>query len=403
MAQISLQPTEKSSVMVSKKEKVSRLFFVDHLRAALAILVVLHHIALVYGAGAPFYYVEPPMTDPLAFKVLLIFILFNQAWFMGAFFLLAGYFTPGSFDRKGAGAFLRGRLLRLGIPLLLFYFVLSPIASTGFWQMPAALTGITSELTWETFWQAYPALVGLGPIWFVAMLLIFNVGYVVWRAATGNRTTSSDINSSLPGYLSIAVFVVGLALVSYLLRMVVPLGREVFGFPTLAYLPQYLSFFVLGIIASRGDWFRRLPGTMGAIGLVVALAAAVFLFSPAFSGRLFSLELTEVLDNAMGNGHWQSAVYALWDSAFAVGLVLAFIPLFRRFLGGQSRFGSFLSQQSYGVYIFHIPIIVLIAVLLKDVVLAPLPKFGLAAVIIVPLCFIIAYLLRKVPGVSKVL
>lgn len=86
----------------------SRQFFIDHLRATLVILVVLHHVALVYGAAAPFYYVEPPLTDPLAYLALLVFALTNQAWFMSALFLIAGYFTPGSFERKGPRAFIRG-------------------------------------------------------------------------------------------------------------------------------------------------------------------------------------------------------------------------------------------------------------------------------------------------------
>ena len=119
MDQHSLPPTEKPPVQAAGA-KTARLFFVDHLRVALAILVVLHHVALVYGAGAPFYYVEPPFDDPPAFLVLLVFALFNQAWFMGAFFLLAGYFAPGSHDRKGPGSFLTHRLLRLGIPLIFF-------------------------------------------------------------------------------------------------------------------------------------------------------------------------------------------------------------------------------------------------------------------------------------------
>ena len=128
----SLQPTEKSTVQAATGT-TSRMFFIDHLRAALVILVVLHHVAIVYGAGAPFYYVEPPFTDPLAYLVLLAFALFNQAWFMGALFLIAGYFTPGSFERKGSGSFLKSRLVRLGIPLILWIFVLSPISSIGYW------------------------------------------------------------------------------------------------------------------------------------------------------------------------------------------------------------------------------------------------------------------------------
>ena len=102
-------------------EPTSRLLFIDNLRTGLITLVVLHHVALVYGAFAPFYYVEPPTNDPLAFQVLLVFGLINQSWFMGALFLLSGYFTPGSFDRKGPGSFLKDRLLRLGIPLIVFF------------------------------------------------------------------------------------------------------------------------------------------------------------------------------------------------------------------------------------------------------------------------------------------
>jgi glucan biosynthesis protein C len=403
MDQNNLQPTEKSPVQAATG-KTSRLFFIDHLRASLVTLVVLHHVALVYGAVViPFYYFElGAINDPLAYLALLVFALFNQAWFMGAFFLLAGYFTPGSFDRKGTGSFLKDRLLRLGIPLIIFIFVLSPISWIGLWQMPASLTGITTPLTW----QAYPHLLDIGrmgPLWFVAMLLIFDFGYAAWRMLTRNRTSYSMSKSSLPSYLLIGVFILALALASYLLRIVVPIGKDVLGFPTLSYLPQYLSLFVLGTIASRHNWFRTLPSSMGLVGFVTALVAGVFLFPLAFSGRLFSLELTPALANAMGNGHWRSAVYALWDSTFAVGMCLGAITLFRRFFNGQGRFGRFLSQHSYAVYIIHIPIVVFIAVALKGIHLEPLPKFGIAALIMVPTCFAVAYIVRKIPLVSRIL
>jgi glucan biosynthesis protein C len=391
-----LQLTETSPVQAARV-RTSRLFFIDHWRAALVTLVVLHHVALVYGAGAPFYYVEPPINDPLAFLVLLVFVLFNQAWFMGALFLIAGYFTPGSFDRKGSGSFLRGRLLRLGIPLIFFFFVLSPISSIGYWQMPASLTGITTPLSW----QAYPYLLGMGPMWFVAMLLIFDFGYAAWRRLTRNRTSTSMSESSPPSYLGIGVFILALALVSYLVRIVIPMGKDVLGFPTISYLPQYLSFFVLGTVASRHDWFRTLPHPVGVVGIVIAVVAAVLLFPLALSGRLFSLEVTEPA-GFVGNGHWQSAVYALWDSTFAVGVCLAAITLFRRFINGQGRFGRFLSQHGYAVYIIHIPILVVIAIGLKGIPLEPLLKFGVVAVIAVPTCFAVAYIVRKIPGVSRI-
>lgn len=47
----------------------------------------------------------------------------------GFFFLISGFFTPASFDRKGGRAFVRDRLLRLGVPLLVFLLLLRPLVT----------------------------------------------------------------------------------------------------------------------------------------------------------------------------------------------------------------------------------------------------------------------------------
>jgi len=395
--------SEKSTVHVQThkaSKTTSRLFFIDHLRVSLVILVVLHHVAIVYGAIIPFYYVEPPVNNPLSFLALLVFVLVNQSWFMGALFLIAGYFTPGSLDRKGTGSFLKDRLLRLGIPLVVYIFILNPISCIGFYLMPASLTGITTPLTWQTF--PYFDYLDMGPLWFVVMLLVFSFGYAAWERMTRNRTFPL-MSTSAPGCRFIGIFIIALAGACYVMRMFIPIGKDVIGFPTLSYLPQYTSFFVLGVVASRRNWFQTLPNSMGVEGFVAAVVAGVLLFPLAFSGKLFSLRLIPALANSMGHGHWRSAVYALWDSIFAVGMCLALIVLFRRIFNGQGVFGRFLSKQSYAVYIIHIPLIVFLAYALRGIELEPLLKFGVASVTVVPACFIIAYLIRKIPGASRIL
>jgi peptidoglycan/LPS O-acetylase OafA/YrhL len=87
-------------------EPKSRIYFADYLRAALVSLVVLHHISITYGASGSFYYIEPA-TNSAAAGLLSLFTNFNQAWFLGCFFLISGYFSPASFDRKGPGNSLR--------------------------------------------------------------------------------------------------------------------------------------------------------------------------------------------------------------------------------------------------------------------------------------------------------
>ena len=84
-------------------------------------------------------------------------------------------------------------------------------------------------------------------------------------------------------------------------------------------------------------------------------------------------------------------------------MCLGFITLFRRFFSEESRFGRFLSQHSYAVYVIHIPMIVFLAYALRGIALGNILKFGLASVIVVPTCFAVAYIVRKIPGVSRVL
>jgi glucan biosynthesis protein C len=246
---------------------------------------------------------------------------------MGFFFFLSGCFTPGSYDRKGPGRFLRDRLIRLGIPTIAFMFVLGPIASIGIWQMPSSLTGITTPLTW----QNYPGLIGIGPLWFALMLLVFDLGYAALRLAARRPAAQPESPATAPRYWAIGIFILVLALVSFLIRIVWPLGKYV-----------------------------------------------------------------------LSGGTWQSAVYALWDSTFSVGICMALIVFFRRFFNRPGQLGGFLSSHAFIVYIIHPPILVFLAVALRDLQLQHLLKFGLLAIIAVPACFAVAFLVHKIPLAARV-
>jgi len=84
-------------------------------------------------------------------------------------------------------------------------------------------------------------------------------------------------------------------------------------------------------------------------------------------------------------------------------MCLGVIAMFRRFFNGQGRIGRFLSQHGYAVYIIHIPIIVFLAFALRGIDLESLLKSGVAAVVVVPTCFAIAFIVRKIPLASRIL
>ena len=64
---------------------------------------------------------------------------------------------------------------------------------------------------------------------------------------------------------------------------------------------------------------------------------------------------------------------------------------------------KFLSPNAYTAYILHAPIITVTALVLRNVDVYPLLKFGLAALIALPLCFVLSNLIRKLPHADRVL
>jgi peptidoglycan/LPS O-acetylase OafA/YrhL len=397
-------PTETGTLEAETSETdsrpcLSRLFYLDHLRVLLTVLVVLHHVAVTYGNIPIWYYTEPARDATGA--VLGLFNLFNQAFFMGFFFLIAGYFVPGSYDRKGGRAFLRDRLGRLGIPLLVFLVVLGPVLAAGLYpKIHAIVASRGAELP---YWRFYIRTWGPGPLWFVEILLIFSWIYVLFRKNRGERSADQSPEPALadgraPAMGEVLAFALLLAVATYLWRFIVPIGQfwPLIGLPTPAYLPQYASLFIIGIRSYRRRWLQALPRSSAVFGLAQAVIATAALY-PVTLGTAFAG------DAWLGHGTWQSMAYALWESLFAVGVILTLLVLFREWFNGDGRIGRFLSRQSYAVYIIHPLVLVALGHAFASLSAIAVVKFLVVAAIAIPLCWASAYLVRSLPLARRVL
>lgn len=361
-----------------------RLWFVDHLKVALTCLVILHHVVVTYSGIGLWYYTEKP-DSPAVGLGMTLFLLLNQAWFMGAFFLLSGYFTPGSHDRKGFGAFLRDRLIRLGLPLLVFYFVLEPVLMLGTYHGG-------SVLHW------YVSAIGSGPLWFVLVLLVLDTVYGLFRRVSRRPAHGAAVvaASKPPSHPMVVGLALALALVTYAWRIVVPIGFwiPVAGLPTGDYLPQYVGFFVVGIVAHRRGWFHSITGRMGVFGLCLAVGATL-VFLP--------LALSSGGAGSYGGGTLHSLWYAVWDTTFAVGLCLALLTFFRHRLNGTGPVRRYLARNTFTVYVTHAFVVTAAGYALSFVALPTLAKVAIVAVVALPACFAVAGPIRRIPGVRRVL
>src|SRR6202789_573581 len=145
--------------------------YIDGLRSVMTALVVFHHAAITYGAPGGWFWTELKPSSAPSSLLFPLFVATNQAYFMGFFFLLAGYFTPASLERKGYVRFIADRFLRLGLPLLTFCVVLGPLTVA----IVSAAQGDGFGSAIASLWQGKPFI--NGPLWFAQALLVFSLIY----------------------------------------------------------------------------------------------------------------------------------------------------------------------------------------------------------------------------------
>jgi surface polysaccharide O-acyltransferase-like enzyme len=397
MTTTTLRASRASTAETAQIRAVGRMLFVDNLRVFLTILVILHHLMIIYTGAGSFLYTEG-RQDMISTVLGTWFCATNQAYFMGFFLLIAAYFVPGSYDRKGARHFLKDRLTRLGIPLLVYSWIISPLT----WMVITYVTqGQLLPLADYFPGARFEGLIGAGPLWFVEALLIFTVVYVAWRRFFRPDAPVPPVqtDSRFPSSKVIALFAVLMAVATFAVRLWHPVGWSFsplnLQFP---FFVQYIALFVVGLIAYRRNWLVSLADSTGKRWLIVAIVLMLLFVPLAVVGG--ALETDEPFKGGL---YWQAMAYALWESFVCVGMCLGLTYLFRRCWNRQGRLAKFLSPNAYTAYIIHAPIITFTALALRNIDVNPLLKFGLAALIAVPLCFVVSNLIRKLPYTDRVL
>src|SRR5947199_5436076 len=135
----------------------------DRARTFLTLVVVFHHAVIPYT-----YFGH---TDPRSWIGFDIVVLATDSFFMAMFFFLSGLFVWPSLSHKAPQTFVVDRLLRLGLPFAIAAFTIIPVAyyAISLRQHP--------ELAFAEFWWntvtfgPWPS----GPIWFVLVLLVFDL------------------------------------------------------------------------------------------------------------------------------------------------------------------------------------------------------------------------------------
>jgi glucan biosynthesis protein C len=353
-------------------------------------LVIAHHSAQAYGPTRGLW----PIANPLRTFLLAPFFPVNAAFLMGLLFLISGYFVAKSYERKGARAFLKGRFIRIGIPLLVFTLcVLGPI--TYLLEGRSRSFGEFVIFMYDSGWQ-----IPYAHLWFLIHLLLYSLGYVLWRHIIRRDIYSKRLKLSVPGHRAILLLFVALALGSWIVRIWYPIDRWIplfFVIPAeAAHLPQYIGLFAIGALAYRGDWLRRLRKATGYVWLSVGLAAAAARYAVQYSDALTGTHFLSVLT---ANGGWN-----VWEALICVGLCAGLLVLFREWFNKpQGKLLSAMAGASYGAYIVHFIIVLAVQAAFLALNLPPFVKFVFVTLIATVISFGISHLLRLIPGTKMFL
>jgi glucan biosynthesis protein C len=390
------QPVARAAVSAGK----ARMLYIDNMRVGLITLVIVGHMAITYGAPVGDWYYREQGEVSTVFAVLALLLLgIGASFLLGLFYMISGYFTPGPYDRKGPGPFVADRLKRLGIPLAFYAVIINPLVT--YW---AALHGGYEGSLLQYVPTHIPDLTkaSISVLWFVEALLVFSIVYALVRLLTKAGSARGDAPSApVPSNRSITLFALLLGLATFVVRIWAPMGwwwEPLHQEP--AHFPQYIGFFVVGLVAYRHSWFTRISAAQARpwrwIALVlVPLFPALAVAAGALSGEM---------DPAVNGGlNWLSLAYSLWEGFMGTAMVITVLVWCRDRFDRQGRLLRSMSAASYAVYVLHPLLIVPLALALSGIRLDLSLKFLLVAPVTVALCFLIGHGVRKLPVVRGVL
>lgn len=377
-----------------------RLDYLDNLKVLLiAAIIGLHAILGYVGLIEVWTYSEVRETTINSVAETALLIVGSPFGYMliALLFLVSGLLAPASYGRKGPARFIRDRLLRLGVPFVVYVLVVQP--ALVYWLFLA--TGHPQDSYAEEFLSDQGWL-DTGPLWFVGVLLVFSLVYAAYRAARDRlappRPTDRPRRPVTMRQLALVMLVV--APLSFAIRLTYPYGSESGFFDlNLWEWPACIAAFTLGIVGARRDWLTAVPDDLVRRCRAVTLVAVV-----AMGAVLTAVGLLDAVDEALGGWHWFAAAFVAVEAVLTIAGPVWLVTAARRRLARRYRHGPTLSRCSYGAFMVQTIALLGLAVALRPVPLPAEVKAVLVAVGAIAASFTVAWLLiTKIPGVNRIL
>lgn len=332
-----------------------RIHGMDALRAIAMLLGVILHAVIAYR-------VFPNATwprDPYQWIGYDVLYLWIHSFRMQVFFLVAGFFARLLYLKTGEPAFLRHRLKRIVVPLLVGTVVLAPLSVAPFfyynyleWQglsVEQALAGMLEDmLGWN----------GLVHLWFLYYLLMFYTAMIAMIHLAKRIPTIRSIGSTF-SFLADLTNPVTMVSIAGLIVTLLSFQDKLFLEAYTGIRPDLTQFIYYGLFFWIGYWIHHRSDLIEKISRSAVLYLII--------GTLLVVPLiylyTELQYNLLAREPYVLLTRVI-GGCQTVFLVRGVLGGFIRFFSRESQVLRYISDATYWLYLIHLPVVVWLQVLL---------------------------------------
>ncbi|HET8914209.1 MAG TPA: acyltransferase, partial [Propionibacteriaceae bacterium] len=316
-----------------------------NLKAVLVAWIIAGHAMLGYTAIGGWPYDEVSETTlPTQLELVLAALVGPTALFViGTFFFLSGLFAPSNIARHGPAGFLRQRLVRLGLPWLMFTLLIWPVVMWLAYRSAGHPIPI-----WEA-WQARQPFLDSGPLWFVQILLYVSLFHALLARRGHGR--EAELRT-----ISLVLTAACIAATSFAVRLWFPARSQQILDLHVWQWPQCIGLYVLGVLVADKGWAEQIPpktgrrcgmAVLGTIAVALAIMAATGVANPSRDDIPF-----------LGGWHWQALAFDVAEASLVVAGSVWLLAVAQRWLTQQAVGITRWARAAYAAYLLQAPVLI---------------------------------------------
>ncbi len=368
----------------------TRLHYLDNLRALAMLAGLFFHAALAYS---PMAHALWPSADPAQHQWFDLFAWASHLFRMPLFFLLAGFFAALLWQKSGGVTFMKNRLLRVALPLLIFLPLL--YVAIGF-VIQYALNFVQYQSPFLRFIKAMmeqpeQSTMPLSTmhLWFLYHLLFLYL--LTWCARILLQGQPSRWLLSINPQLLLLMLTVACLPALYVVAVPFPAPEWI--------LPALWALWFYGLFFALGYSFFKHPQLLQNY---LPHRHAYLLIGAVSYGCYYVLLPLDLLPQNQPQELLKFCL-CVFEAITAVLWTLAAMLYARQYLNFSNQLLRYCANTSYWVYIIHLPLLFLLQFLITDLPLPIVLKFLLSSFGTLALCLLSFHLLVSWSWLARML